>query len=223
MQLRRLFFALTLLLIVQFSAFSQNPCPPFWNDIQRFKKLDSATSPAQNAILLIGSSSFTNWKDVQAYFPGYNIINRGFGGSQLTDLTRYFYEIVTPYAPKQVIIYCGENDLSSSATMEPETVVNRFKTLFGMIRQNYPQATIHYISMKPSPSRVVFLDKFKKANNDISVFLKGQKNAGFIDVYGAMLDKSGNVRTDIFVEDKLHMNAEGYRIWQKVMQPYLKK
>ncbi|RYZ53228.1 MAG: G-D-S-L family lipolytic protein, partial [Chitinophagaceae bacterium] len=134
MQLRRLFFALTLLLIVQFSAFSQNPCPPFWNDIQRFKKLDSATSPAQNAILLIGSSSFTNWKDVQAYFPGYNIINRGFGGSQLTDLTRYFYEIVTPYAPKQVIIYCGENDLSSSATMEPETVVNRFKTLFGMIR-----------------------------------------------------------------------------------------
>ncbi|RYZ61239.1 MAG: G-D-S-L family lipolytic protein [Chitinophagaceae bacterium] len=223
MQLRRLFFALTLLLIVQFSAFSQNPCPPFWNDIQRFKKLDSATSPAQNAILLIGSSSFTNWKDVQAYFPGYNIINRGFGGSQLTDLTRYFYEIVTPYAPKQVIIYCGENDLSSSATMEPETVVNRFKTLFGMIRQNYPQATIHYISMKPSPSRVAFLDKFKKANNDISVYLKGQKNAGFIDVYGAMLDKSGNVRTDIFVEDKLHMNAEGYRIWQKVMQPYLKK
>ncbi len=223
MRFRRLFFFLSFLLVIQLSALSQNHCPPFWNDIQRFKKLDSATAPAQNPILLIGSSSFTNWKDVQDYFPGYNIINRGFGGSQITDLTRYFYEIVTPYAPKQVIVYCGENDLSSSATMEPEAVVNRFKTLFGMIRQNYPQANIQFISMKPSPSRVAFLDKFKKANKDISDFLKGQKNAGFIDVYGAMLDKSGNVRTDIFVGDKLHMNADGYRIWQKIMQPYLKK
>ncbi|HEY1021700.1 MAG TPA: GDSL-type esterase/lipase family protein, partial [Flavisolibacter sp.] len=179
--------------------------------------------PAAQPILLIGSSSFTRWNDVQEHFPGYTIINRGFGGSQLTDVIRYFYEIVMPYAPKQVVIYCGENDFAASPNLPSETVVQRFKTLFGMIRQNYPQATIHFVSMKPSPSRVALLDKFQQANKKIHDFLKSQKNDGFIDVYGAMLDASGKVRTDIFVSDNLHMNAEGYRIWQKIIHPYLKK
>ncbi|HEV7334304.1 MAG TPA: GDSL-type esterase/lipase family protein [Flavisolibacter sp.] len=221
--MKRSFLFLSVVLLVSFYSVAQNPCPPFWNDIQRFKKQDSAVKPAANPILFVGSSSFTRWNNVQESFPGYTIINRGFGGSQLTDVIRYFYDVIMPYAPKQVVIYCGENDLSSSASMEPETVVQRFKTLFGMIRQNYPQATIHFVSMKPSPSRVAFLEKFQKANKAISDFLKGQKNAGFIDVYPAMLDANGKVRTDIFVEDNLHMNAEGYQIWQKIMQPYLKK
>lgn len=221
MQVKPTLSIITILLFISLFSAAQNTCPPFWNEIQKFKKEDSAVKPAANPILFVGSSSFTRWKNVQDYFPGYSIINRGFGGSQLTDVIRYFYDVVMPYAPKQVVIYCGENDLSSSAHMQPETVVQRFKTLFGMIRQNYPQAAIHFISMKPSPSRAAYLEKFKKANASIRDFLKSQKNAGFIDVYPAMLDASGKVRTDIFVEDNLHMNAEGYRIWQKVLQPYL--
>src|SRR5262245_50060214 len=81
--------------------------PPFWNDIQNFKKQDSVSFPPKNAILFIGSSSFTNWKDVQNYFPGYTIINRGFGGSTLLDQIRYFNDIVFLYEPKQIVIYCG--------------------------------------------------------------------------------------------------------------------
>lgn len=220
---KRSFFYVTLFLLTSFYSVAQNQCPPFWNEIQQFKKADSAVKPAEKPILLIGSSSFTRWNDVQEQFPGYTIVNRGFGGSQLTDVIRYFYDVVMPYAPKQVVIYCGENDFAASPTLSTETVVNRFKTLFGMIRQNYPQATIHYVSMKPSPSRVALLDKFQQANKEIGAFLKSQKNAGFIDVYAAMLDANGKVRTDIFVGDNLHMNAEGYRIWQKILQPYLKK
>ncbi|HEV8273318.1 MAG TPA: G-D-S-L family lipolytic protein, partial [Chitinophagaceae bacterium] len=82
---------------------------PFWNDIQNFKKQDSVSFPPKNAILLIGSSSFTKWTDVQDYFPGYTIINRGFGGSTLLDQIRYVNDIVFPYDPKQIVIYCGEN------------------------------------------------------------------------------------------------------------------
>jgi lysophospholipase L1-like esterase len=220
---KRTFFYVTLLLLTSFYSVAQNACPPFWNDIQKFKKADSAIKPPAQPILLIGSSSFTRWNDVQENFPGYTIVNRGFGGSQLTDVIRYFYDVVMPYAPKQVVIYCGENDFAASPTLPTETVVQRFKTLFGMIRQNYPQATLHFVSMKPSPSRVTLLDKYQQANKAIRDFLKSQKNAGFIDVYGAMLDASGKVRSDIFVSDNLHMNAEGYRIWQKIIHPYLKK
>ena len=58
---------------------------PFWDDIQAFKHQDSIQMPPQHAILFVGSSSFTKWTDVQNYFPGYTIINRGFGGSSLPD------------------------------------------------------------------------------------------------------------------------------------------
>src|SRR5919112_4832364 len=100
----------------------------FLSDIQKFKKQDTISFPPRNAILFIGSSSFTKWLDVQSYFPNYKIINRGFGGSTLPDVIRYANDIIIPYHPKQVIIYCGDNDLASSDTITPEIVTNRFKT-----------------------------------------------------------------------------------------------
>lgn len=214
------FFALFLL---GKTLLAQTTCPPFWNEIRQFKKEDSAQAPPKNAILFTGSSSFTRWKDVQQAFPNHIIINRGFGGSQLTDVIRYAYDAILPYAPKQVVIYCGENDLSASDSIQAEDVVVRFKTLFGIIRQNLPQATIHFVSIKPSPSRQRFFTEINKANRQIKAFLQKQKNAGFINVYDAMLAADGLPRKDIFVEDNLHMNAEGYRIWQRIIAPYLRK
>lgn len=203
------------------AAFAQSL--PFAADIQAFKKQDSIHFPAKNAILFVGSSSFTMWKDVQDYFPGYPIINRGFGGSSLTDVIRYADDIIFPYQAKQIVIYCGENDLAGSDTVTGKTVFNRFKQLFGLIRKRMPNVSVAYISAKPSPSRLHLLDKMQEANRLIEGFLKQQKNTAFIDVYHLMLTPQGNPMPDIFRDDKLHMNAKGYAIWQKAIQPYLVK
>ncbi len=211
-----------LLLIEQYSLFAQ-AAPPYWNDILAFKKQDSAQPPPRNPILFIGSSSFTNWKDVNAYFPGYTILNRGFGGSTLVDVIRYAYDIILPYHPKQVVIYCGENDLASTDSISAGEAVRRFKTLFGIIRLNLPSARIDFISMKPSPSRQNIEIKVRAANKEIKNFLKTQKNAGFIDVYDAMLDKKGKPREELFLEDRLHMKPAGYAIWKKFILPHLVK
>jgi lysophospholipase L1-like esterase len=200
---------------------AQTTCPPFWKEIEAFKKADSAKMPSQKAILFIGSSSFTLWKDVQDYFPGYAIINRGFGGSQLTDVIRYAYDVILPYSPKQVLIYCGENDIA--ANVKAKEVVLRLKTLFGIIRQNLPETSIYFVSMKPSPAREQFAHKVRSANAAIRSFLQKQKRSGYINVYHAMLNEKGLPRPELFLEDRLHMNAEGYRIWQKNIQPYLAK
>ena len=57
----------------------------------------------------------------------------------------------------------------------------------------------------------------------IEKYLKTQKNAQFADVWKPMLGRDGKPMPDIFIEDNLHMNAKGYAIWQKVLQPYLVK
>jgi lysophospholipase L1-like esterase len=205
--------------------------PPFWNDIQNFKKQDSISFPPKNAILFIGSSSFTKWTDVQNYFPGHTIINRGFGGSTLLDQLRYVNDIVIPYQPKEIVIYCGENDFASSGTVTADMVVDRFIQLCEIIRKKIDVAII-YISMKPSPSRRHLFEKMKAANRRIEEFMGQQQgepvynkplSAGFIDVYNKMLNAEGQPMPEIFLEDSLHMNEKGYAIWQKEIQPYLLK
>lgn len=196
---------------------------PFYDEIQQFKKEDSISPPPANAIVFTGSSSFRKWTDVQSYFPGYKIINRGFGGSTFPDVINYAGEVVLRYRPKQVVIYCGDNDLASSDTVTPKMVAYRFKILFNRIRSKLPKTNIAYVSIKPSPSREQLMAKMQETNRLIRSFLQQQKGTSFIDVYNLMLQPNGQPMTDIFLEDHLHMNQKGYKIWQKAMKPYLLK
>ena len=196
---------------------------PFADEIAAFKKKDSVSFPPKHAILFVGSSSFRKWTDVQNYFPAYSIINRGFGGSTLPDVIRYEKEIIFPYQPKQIVIYCGENDLAVSDTITGLVVFERFKKLFTDIRTKFPGIPVIFISLKPSPSRWNMRDRMIKANQLIKDYLKHQKNAAFVNVWDSMLGKNGEPMKDIFLEDYLHMNAKGYAIWKKLIEPHLLK
>ncbi|MDP4262755.1 MAG: GDSL-type esterase/lipase family protein [Bacteroidota bacterium] len=206
-----------------FTGYSHAQQPAFWDDIQAFRKEDSAHFPGTNKILFAGSSSFTKWTDVQTYFPSFPIINRGFGGSTLLDEIRYIKEVVYPYKPKQIVIYCGENDLASSDTVTAKMVYNRFRQFFNLIRNKFPGLPLIYISMKPSPSRQLLLPKMIRGNEMIKKFLATKKNTVFIDVYREMIDDEGKPRPELFLDDNLHMNKSGYAIWQKLIKSHLLK
>lgn len=212
---------LIFLLFVATATFAQNNNVPFYNDILAFKRQDSINFPPRGAILFIGSSSFTMWKDVQNQFPGFTIVNRGFGGSSLTDQIRFANDIVFPYRPKQIVIYCGENDLAGNDTVSGQTVFHRFQFLFEMIRQKLPNVPIVFISLKPSPSRAHLFPKMKLANSLIKDWISKQKSAVFVDVYSLMLLPNGKPMPEVFLSDSLHMNPKGYAIWQKAIRPYL--
>lgn len=213
---------ITALFILAFNFLvAQNAEPPFWNEIQAFKKHDSIHPQPKHAILFVGSSSFTKWTDIQNYFPGYTIINRGFGGSTLPDVIRYENDVIFKYMPRQIVIYCGENDLAASDTISSLIVFKRFKKLFTDIRKQSPQTVVMYVSMKPSPSRWNLRNKMMAGNDLIKNYLKKQKHTAFISVWNQMLGPDGKPSNNLFIEDKLHMNAKGYAIWQKIIKPYL--
>ena len=214
------FLLLTGLFLLE-NAFAQTVQPPFRKEIDAFKKKDSLHMPVKHSILLIGSSSFTKWTDVQDYFPGYPILNRGFGGSSLTDVIRYADEIIYPYNPKQVIVYCGENDIAASDTVTAKMVLERVQQLFFLIRSKMPKLPFVFISIKPSPSRSKFQPVVKEANSLIKQFLSKQPKTAFVNVYNAMLNTDGSIKEELFISDRLHMNAGGYAIWQKIIKPIL--
>lgn len=197
--------------------------PPFAEEIQAFKVADSISIPPKNAILFVGSSSFRMWTTLQQDFRMHKVINRGFGGSSLPDVIRYADQIIYPYQPAQVVIYCGDNDLAASDTVTAQTVFDRFQQLFTVIRKEVPEAAIAFVSIKPSPSRAHLLPRVVAANEMIKNFLAKQSKSAYIDVFSAMVDAQGNPNPDLFVDDKLHMNQKGYAIWVQVIEPHLVK
>lgn len=214
---RSLFMLLLLITGIQLQAQDA-----FLNEIKAFKKQDSLLPPPASPILFVGSSSFRLWHDVQAAFPGYNIINRGFGGSTLPDVIYYADDVIFPYHPKEIVIYCGENDAASSDTITSRTVFTRFEKLFTLIRKKLPKVPVVFVAMKPSPSRMQHQPKIIQANLLIKNYLAKQPQTAFVDVYRLMM-VDGKPDESLFIGDKLHMNEKGYAIWQKAIQPYLVK
>lgn len=196
---------------------------PFREEIDAFRKEDSLHFPPRKANLFVGSSSLRLWPNLPAWFPGKMVINRGFGGSSLPDVIRYADEIILPYHPRQILIYCGENDLAAHDSVTARMVADRFQELFYLIRNRYRRVPIVFISIKPSPSRISILPRVREANLLIRQFLARQRRSYFVDVFTPMLTAAGAPREELFLEDRLHMNEQGYRIWQALLRPYIKK
>lgn len=182
---------------------------------------DKTNPPPKNAILFTGSSSIRLWKSLAADFPERKVINRGFGGSQISDVNDFLDRIVTPYSPKQILLYAGDNDIAAGKS--PDQLLADFKNFVHQVRAKLPDVRIDYIAIKPSPSRWSLVDKIREANRLIQDYSKTQKNTGYIDIFAPMLGSDGKPRPEIFVEDKLHMNEKGYAIWREIISPRLLK
>ena len=216
---RSLLLACFVLLNCSGYLFAQSP-QRFEKDIRTIRSFDKIYTPPAHPILFVGSSSIRKWDYLQQTFGSYVVLNRGFGGAVLNDVTYYANEIIFPYEPRQIVIYVGENDLPEK-TATADSVLNRFKVLYATIRSKLPTVPLIFISMKPSPSRAAFFDKARESNALIKSFLANEKNTVYVDIFSKMLDKAGNPRKELFLGDMLHMNLQGYAIWEKAIKPYL--
>lgn len=215
--MKKLFSLLALSLFVYISAVHAQR---YQEDINTILRWDKMYAPPENPILFTGSSSIRKWNDLERTFSSYVVMNRGVGGTVTNDIIYYADKIIFPYHPRQIVLYVGENDLVEKG-VNADTVFNRFKSLYKTIRTQLPDISIVYISIKPSPSRMQFLSTARQANSMIKEFISKQRKIAFVDIFQLMLDRNGNPRKDLFVEDMLHMNAEGYAIWQKAVRPHL--
>ncbi len=209
------------LLNVTASVFAQSPLR-FSKDVNTIKEFDRMYAAPEHPILFVGSSSIRKWDDLERNFSRYVVLNRGVGGAVTNDITYFANDIIFPYHPRQIVIYVGENDLPNAAATA-DTLLQRFKILYTTIRSKLPEIPIVYISMKPSPSREKFFEKAKQSNALIKDYISKEKNIRYVDIFSLMLDKAGKPRRELFVQDMLHMNKDGYAIWEKAVQPLLLK
>jgi lysophospholipase L1-like esterase len=195
--------------------------PDRWKEnIAKFKEFDSKTPPPQGAVLFVGSSSIVGW-DTQKWFSDIATINRGFGGSYVSDSIYYAEQIVLPYKPKTIVFYAGDNDTADNKS--PEMISIDFKAFVAKVRNALPNTRIIAVAIKPSIDRWKYWPKMQQANALIGDYCHKQPNMYFADVSKVMLDESGQPRKDIFKADGLHMNETGYELWTSLVRPLIDK
>jgi len=190
---------------------------PWAKEMAAFEEQDRA-NPGVGGIVFVGSSSIRLW-DLAKSFPGVDALNRGFGGSQLSDSVNHIDLLVLRHKPHTVVVYAGDNDIAAGKT--PQQVADDFKAFVSKTRAALPTTRIAYIGIKPSIQRWALVAKMREANRLIREFSATDDRVGFIDVDGPMLGWDEKPRKDLFIADGLHMTDKGYALWTMLVRPFV--
>lgn len=183
----------------------------FEPEIRAFEAADRDGPVPRHRVLFIGSSSIRLWKTLAQDFPRRRVLNRGFGGSHIADSVGLVERIVVPYAPALVVMYAGGNDIDAGKS--PAVVLADFQAFTARVWSRLPRTPIAFISIAPNPARWAEVDRVAEANRLIAAACAAEPRLRFIDVFPRMLGADGHPRAELFVEDGLHMNRQGYEIW----------
>ena len=189
----------------------------FAKSIESFGVWDSKNSFPEDAILFVGSSSILFWPTATA-FPGKPIINRGFGGSEISDVIHFYDRVIRPYAPTRIFLYVGDNDIAHGKMADQ--VFEDYKELAGMVQSDFPNTELIFISIKPSKARWEKWPIMVEANRMVKEYAEQDPRLGYADLATPLLDDTGQPR-DVFVDDGLHLNEHGYYLWQQALAPHL--
>ena len=209
-------------ILIAHSAWAAEPDPSRLLNAKSHFDAIAQTQPIQaRAMIFVGSSSIAMWRRLFNDVAPFRVVNRGVSGSTLAEWARGGKDLIIPVDPIAVVLYAGENDLAAGAT--PEQVLADFKRFVSDMRRALPDIPIAFMSIKPSPARWALRESMHKTNELVKASIAGGKNLWYVDVAGALLDKGGVVRPELFLPDRLHLNAEGYRLWAEILKPPLKE
>ncbi len=189
----------------------------FERDILRFERADAENYPLPGCVIFLGSSSIRGWKTLQEDFPKLHVINRGFGGSQISDAIYYAQRIVVPYHPTAIVFYAGDNDIAHGKS--PTTVYEDFKEFVRTVHSFIGPRAIYFLSIKPSLARWKMWPEMKEANAAIQRWAATRSAVYYIDTATPMLGADGKPRPELLKEDGLHMTPAGYKVWTGAVKP----
>lgn len=190
----------------------------FEGEIEELERKIQDHHNKEELVVFYGSSSVRLWETLSEDLAPLNVLNLGFGGSSFSWCIYYFDRLFSKIKPSYIVIYVGDNDLANG--IPPEKVLKKFKVLSKLIRVSFPNVPMDFITIKPSPIRTYLLPEIRLTNDLIRKELKGINKAELINVFDSMLNEKSVARPELYGEDQLHMNAEGYKIWKGVVRKH---
>lgn len=193
----------------------------FFGDFRRWSREDVGSIPAdEDAVLFIGSSSIRLWESLSEDMAPRPVIHRGFGGSTMGNVVE-FKDFFARYRAKTIVVYEGDNDLKNGDPKKIAEFIENCEVFVNTIHTERPDTEIYFLSPKVSIKRWKHEETYAKARVQLEAFTQNNPRLHYIDIASAMLDEQGEPLEEIFVEDKIHMNAQGYAIWKDIIRDAL--
>lgn len=221
--MKKLFLLICFSFIAPYLSYGQNAAPDplrFEEEIEAFTQWDQKNSTPEDPVLFVGSSSIRMWNTAEA-FPGLPVVNRGFGGSVISDIQHYYEQVIAPYDPRVVVFYAGDNDVAMG--LPNDRVVQNYKDLAGRITQDHPGVKLIYVPIKPSGSRWSDWPAMEQVNRRIEQYNSRHEQLFYVDLATPLLNEEGTPDHSYFLDDQLHLNKKGYAVWNEIMGPMLER
>jgi lysophospholipase L1-like esterase len=185
--------------------------------------LDARNAVPVRSVVFVGSSTIRMWPTAEA-FPRLPVVNRGFGGSQISDVNHYLADTVLKHAPDIVVFYAGDNDISAGKS--PARVLEDYRIFVRQVHAARPSTQVVFLAIKPSVARWKLWPLMREANERIQAYSAGYSSSGatlhYVDVATPMLGPGATMpAATLFVDDGLHLSAEGYALWNRILAPVL--
>jgi lysophospholipase L1-like esterase len=188
-------------------------------EIAAYEKADRESPPPKGSVLFIGSSTIRLWKTLADDFPGFKVINRGFGGSEIVDSTHFADRLIFPHEPRQIFLRAGGNDLHAGRL--PSEVAADFAEFVHIVRTRLPRTEILFIGLAPVPARWGEADKTRELNRLVRRMALDMPRVGYVDADDISLGPDGRARPELFVKGRLHFSPEGYKLLTDRVRPFL--
>lgn len=218
----RFLFSFILLVFLSCSplkVYKDKPEVKAWEpEIAKFEQLDKSEVYPADALLFAGSSSIRLWKTLAEDMAPYNVIQRGYGGSRLSDFAVYADRIFSPHKCSAVVMFIANDITGSAQDKSPEEVRKLFLIVLKTFRKTNPTAPFFWIAITPCSSRWKAWPQIQTINELIRKECEDHLNTYFIKTDFAFLDDNGEPKDELFVSDKLHLNADGYKVWTEIIK-----
>ena len=178
-------------------------------EIQNLEKSIENQKDLIDPIVFYGSSTIRLWKGMKNDFNGLNVINLGFGGALIKDLSKNFSRLFRKIKPSVIVLYLGGNDLTLGYSAEK--IVKKIKKFLELVFKNYPNIKIINMSIKPSFERINDIKKIEKINSLMTAESSRNKSLIQLNFYEKIINK-GVINQSLYLRDGLHFNDLGYKI-----------
>jgi len=186
--------------------------------IQKFEQLDKAETYPKESLVFAGSSSIVLWSTLKEDMAPYPVIQRGYGGAKLSDFAVYADRIFDPHPCKAILIFIANDISGSDSDKSPEEVLTLYKNVIKTIRKKHSDTPVFWIAITPTSSRWKVWPEIQKANNLIKEYCESNEGLYFIKTDSAFLGEDGKPINEYFRDDHLHLNADGYAVWSKIIK-----
>jgi lysophospholipase L1-like esterase len=171
-------------------------------------------------VVLVGDS-ITEGFEVERYFPGRRVLNRGIGGDVIGNglpaddprgVLRRLDDSVYDCAATDVFLMIGINDLNSGRTVAG--MEEGYRDLLKQIKARVPGVKVHVQSLLPTRAGSAKQNEPVRQFNARLRKLAAEFGYDYVDLHTLFKDEQGELKAE-FTADGLHLTDPGYQVWRR--------